>query len=153
MTLSVSFDERKMEKIRAKLGPGLTLPPLKRLISDATKVAQEAAVDRAPTVLGSIIQRVITNPLVGKVAVSHPGGRAMEAGRKPLAAGGKFPPPSAFAYITSDAGQQFAIARAVARRGTKGRFFMKKAKAKAQRMLPQLAEKAAREIEGDWENV
>lgn len=153
MSLTVTIDEKKLERIRRKLGPDLTLPPLERLIGAASRVAQTEAVNRAPSVLGTIIQRIISDPLAAKVAVSHPGARAMEAGRKPLAAGGKFPPPSSFAYITSDAGQQFAIARAVARRGTKGRFFMKKAKAQATRQLPQLAEQAAREIAADWERT
>jgi len=148
--MSITFDEKRLARIQKKLGPGLVMPPLGRLIREASRVTQEEAANRAPSVLATIIQESAPTPLSAKVAVSHPGARAMEAGRKPLVAGGKFPPPSAFAHITPDAGQQFAIARGVAQRGTKGRFFFRKAKAKATRLLPQLAEKAAREIAAEW---
>lgn len=152
MALTITFDQAKLERIRKKLGPDLIIPPVRRLIQEAARIAQAEAISRAPSVLATAIHDLVAVGLIGaKVVAAHPGARAMEAGRKPLVAGGNFPPPEAFAYITSDRGAQFAIARAVARRGTKGRFFMKKAKAKVSRMLPQLAEKTAREIADVWD--
>ena len=74
-----------------------------------------------------------------------PGIRIMEVGRKPLVAGGKFPPPSSFARY-GDERVQFLIASAVVKRGIKGRFFVRKARGKLQRSefgrLIRLAKKA-----------
>lgn len=71
--------------------------------------------------------------------------RIMEVGRKPIDGGGKFPPPSAFARW-GDERVQWAMARAVARRGIEGRFFVRKARGKLQRSefgrLIRLAKKA-----------
>lgn len=143
MNLSITFDERRLKSLQKKLGPELIVPPVAELIRTMSGLIQREAASLAPSVLAPNIDASPTGPLSAKVSVMHAGVRAMEAGRKPLVAGGTFPPPSAFAYISSDVGAQFAIARAVAQRGTKGRFFMKKAKAKATRELPLAIKKAA----------
>ena len=148
--LTVALDERRLARIQKKLEPGVLLPPVSSLIRTLARTTQEEATRNAPSILRSEIETTRISELAAKVSLIHPGGRAMEAGRRPLAAGGNYPPPAAYAYITSDAGQQFAIARAIARRGTKGRFFFKRARAKALRVLPQLINEAAKRIGADW---
>lgn len=148
--LSLELDSRQLDRIMKKLSPGVFLPPLSTLISTLMSTAEEEAQNRAPGVVAQGIEGVRVTPLLAGVRAVHRGVRAMESGRKPLVAGGRFPPPEAFRHITSDRGEQFAIARAVARRGTKGRFFMKKAKSKALRVLPQLVNRAADEIALAW---
>lgn len=148
--MELRIDARRLDRLQKKLGPDVILPPVSRLIHEASRVASREAVSRAPSLLASAIDPVRVSDLSAKVVAAHPGARAMEGGRKPLAAGGRFPPPDAFAHVTSSEGAQFAIARAVARRGTKGRFFMKKAKSAATRSLPQLATRVAAELEAGW---
>lgn len=150
---SISFDEKRLARIRKKLGPDLVMPPLGRLMAEASRTAQHEAVKRAPSVIASAVREDPPTPLAARVVARHPGVRAMEAGRRPLVAGGNFPPPDAFLRMAGgDMNVAFAIARAVARRGTKGRFFMNKALSATKRRLPVLAEKAAREIAAAWES-
>ena len=148
-TLSVTFDEKKLARLQKKLGPGIVLPPVGRLIKDMADLVQEEATNRAPDVLARIFDPVNVTPLQAVIRVVHPGARAMEAGRKPLVAGGKMPPPDALRGIARP-GTEFALARSIAQRGVKGRFFFQKARIKANRELPRLASKAAAEIAGLW---
>ncbi len=149
-TLSVTFDEKKLAKLQKKLGPDIVMPPLGALLDEAARFTQREAASRAPSLLARIIEREV-KPLSARVVLSHPGARAMEAGRKPLVAGGKFPPPDAFLALAGGSRERaFVIARGVARRGTKGRFFMKKAKAALNRQLRVLAERLAKAIGQRW---
>ena len=150
MRLAMTMNDAKLAKLQKKLGPDVIVPPVATLIRMLGEITQREASSNAPHVLASVIDNVRVSELAAKVVARHPGARAMEAGRKPLAAGGNYPPPQAFAYISPDLDVQFAIARAVARRGTKGRFFMKKARAAANRALPTEIRKASDAIKARW---
>lgn len=74
-------------------------------------------------------------------SLPQPLANVMEAGRRP---GAQMPPPDVF----GGGPEGFLIARAVGRRGIKGRFFMRKAKAHLRRIMPTLIEQASDDIEG-----
>jgi hypothetical protein len=151
MGYSITFNQAKLDKLQKKMGPDLTLPPLKTLLATASKVAFDEAHNRAPSIVAAALKRDEPTSFAARVSVNHPGARAMESGRKPAVAGGKFPPPNAFLQMAH--GSQavaFAIARAVYARGTKGRFFMKKAISATNRAMPALAQKMADAISQEW---
>jgi len=125
--------------------------PVEELMTDAADIALREAQSNAKD-LGGIpaALHAEVRGFSAKVGGKAPGIRIMEFGRKPLAAGGKFPPPAAFARY-GDERERFVIASAVAHRGVKGRFFIRKARAKLQRSefgrLIKLAKKA---IKANW---
>jgi hypothetical protein len=87
-----------------------------------------------------------------RVVTRSPGARAVEGGR---AAGAAMPPPSALtgwmARHGIPAGLEFVIARAIARRGHRGRFFQKRTKQRIREIeLPRLLHDAVREIHLIW---
>ena len=150
-TLSVTFDEKKLARLQKKLGPTIVLPPVARLIKDMADLVDEEASRNAPRDTGTLANDIApeVRPLSARVFTSLPYARTMEGGRKPLLAGGKMPPPDALHGIARP-GTEFALARSIQQRGIKGRFFFRKARTKANRELPRLAEKAADEIAGLW---
>lgn len=149
--ITATFNEKRMARIQKKLGPEIVMPPLTRLIKDIADLAQREAFTNAPRHTGGLAGAIgaVVSPLSARISVSHPAARVMEGGRKPLVAGGKMPPPDAFIGI-AEPGTEFALARSVAQRGIKGRFFFKKAKAKAVKELPNIARRAAAEIAAEW---
>ena len=66
------------------------------------------------------------------------------------------PPPSALAGwakrhgFGTSAGALFVLARSIARRGFKGRFFMRKGRRAVERRLPHVLKRAASDIEKSW---
>ncbi len=146
--LTIGFDPAKLEKLKKKLGPDLTLPPLKDLMASASRIAYDEAKDRSPSFLSQIIRQDPPTADVARISVHSPAARAVESGRRPLIAGGKFPPPDAFLRMArGSAAVAFLIARSVAKRGTKGRFFMKKAISATNRQMPALAQRMSDAIE------
>ena len=149
MTASVkaTVSKAQLKRMQRKLDEDkLYRRPVEDLLHDAAEFALREAQSNAKD-LGGIPAALHAEArgFMAKVVGRAPGMRIMEVGRKPVSAGGKFPPPSAFARF-GDERVQFALARAVATRGIKGRFFVRKARGKLQRSefgrLIRLAKKA-----------
>lgn len=129
--------------------PALVTKPMSHVIAKATAVAERAAKERAGRSVAATIQSEV-KPLEGKIRTTHPGAHAIEGGRRPGAA---FPPSGPIEKWRAEKGiaaEPFVLARAIARRGTKGRFFMKKAKGAVRKALPGLLSEAADEMNRRW---
>lgn len=75
---------------------------------------------------------------------------AIEYGRKP---GGRLPPPEPIAAWARRHGvgvPTFVLQRSIARKGTKGLFFMRAGRAAAQGAIPQALQDAFRSIQSSW---
>lgn len=131
------------------------MKPLQMLLDEASLIAQAAAIEGAPRDTGELqrsIQRDV-QPFSARVYTLKSYAEVMEFGRSP---GGKMPPPQALAGWARRHGRDtspsglFVLARSIARRGIKGRFFMRKAADKTRRELPRLVQKMADRIENVW---
>ena len=151
---------RDAQRILSKLGPGLYQAALAKLIRDATLLGQREARAGAWEFhdTGALTRSIMaeTQPLLGRVFVAQQSGAArygpvMESGR---AAGARMPPPDALAGWMArhgiDPRFRYVVARAIARRGIKGRFFFRRATEALRRALPGLAAAAGRMIENQW---
>lgn len=148
MSLSVEFDRRQTGRIRDRLGDGaLVREPAEDLLREASEFAAREAREGARGlggIPGSISAEV--HGLEAKVSSGHAAALPMEFGRRP---GATMPPPDAFARYGEEV--KFVLARSVARRGIKGRFFMRNAREKLQNTeLPRLIQQAAQRIAERW---
>jgi hypothetical protein len=148
-------------EIRKKLQRDvLILPPVSEAIRDLTAFGERAAKAGAPRDLGGLQNDIVSEvtPLMGRIhfvgASAGVKALAIERGRS---AGKKQPPASALAGWASrhghgsDARTLFVIARAIGRRGKKGRFFMRKARLLIRReMKGNVIEKMAAQVEAIW---
>jgi len=141
---------RGIDELGAKIKGDLFGKPMTALLTDLAKLAQREARAVAPH---HVQIRRSTQTLTAKVrAVSTRGDAAtQEVGRAP---GAKMPPASALLVWMDTKGipqdRAFVIARAVKRRGLKGRFFMARALAAVEQAMPERVEQTAHEIEAAW---
>ena len=143
-----------LERVRAKCSPRLFTAALANLLRDAAVLAEREARMGAPRDTGALARSITheARPTYAATFTTLSYARAMEEGRR---AGAAMPPPKALEgwaarHGIRGRGAAFVIARAIARRGIKGRFFMRNAAAKVRRALPGLAEKAGRDIAQEW---
>lgn len=135
-----------LDRVKKKMTPDLYARPIADLFHEAAEFAlheaQSAASDLGG-IPGSLTAEVTTAG--GRVVSGHPGALPMEFGRR---AGAKFPPPDALGRYGEFT---FPLARAIAERGVKGRFFFRKARAALARSeFPRLIEKAGKQIGERW---
>jgi len=149
----VSIKVIGMEKVQRKLTPDIYLPPVHTLMRDAATFATREVQREAGRDIGAIGNSfsALVTPMEVAVKSRHPGALAAEFGRR---AGAPPPPASAlreWAARHGMAGLEFALARAISRRGVKGRFFMQRTREKLQQSeLPRLIRHAIDEIERRW---
>jgi hypothetical protein len=141
----------KLDAIRAKLlSPHLVKDPASHMVRDAASFAVRETRSGAPD--GAIANSIsaVVKPMEARI---HGSGAAMavEFGRHP---GTPMPPTAALRTWAASKGLSefvYPIARAISRRGIKGRFFLRKAVAKLRNTeLPRLRGKAAKEIGDEW---
>lgn len=126
---------------------GMLGQPLKDAIKDLSVIAQRSARAGAPSHI-KIARR--TQTLTATVKAIGADAATWEIGRKP---GAKMPPTYANSPLTSWAMAHgvrmslFVIARAIARRGLRGRFYMQRAIAAVEDAMPGRMERMAREVE------
>lgn len=146
MPASVRFQVDGWEKIAGKLRAELFRKPLERVVNDAGTAAQREAQQGARD-LGGIARSFAmeTRGLEARIVSRHPGALPHEFGRRP---GGRMPPMRAFARYGAFA---FVVARAIQRRGFKGRFFARHAVQVLRRHeVPRLLGRASEEIAAEW---
>jgi hypothetical protein len=145
--LTVKLDERDLAMTQEKLRPELVTEPAAELVAQASAFAVREAREGARE-LGGIPASLVAEGrgLEAKVVSRHPGAVPMELGRRPGAA---MPPPDALERYGHGLG--IVIARAIARRGIRGRFFVRNARTKLRNTeLPRLIEQAQRRIRARW---
>jgi hypothetical protein len=141
-----------LPKVQAKLQPKLVRDPAGRMIRDAAAFALRETKSGAPS--GAIAQSITATVKPMEAQIRGSGAAlAVEFGRHP---GTPAPPADALRAWAAARGLSefiYPIARAIQRRGIKGRFFLRKAVAKLRNSeLPRLAEKAKAEIETEWKS-
>ncbi len=144
-----------LERLKKKLGGKLVEKAMERGIADASEIAQEKAESFAPRDTGAIANSLSaeTSAFEATIFSTLPQARFAEYGRKP---GGKLPPPDALAGWASRHGfssrgtSLFVLARSIAQRGKKGRFFMRRAGRATKRALPRIMERVASDIEREF---
>lgn len=141
-----------LERLHAKLAGGLVREPAGHLVTAAAELFVRGAVSNAPRDTGATASGITAtvSGLSAKVHLGGPGAAAVEFGRHSTV----MPPLSAIAAWAARhglAGLEFPIARAIARRGIKGRFFVKRTLQKLREGgLRPLLRAAAVEIERRW---
>lgn len=142
-----------LEHVLSKLHPSLYRPALTLLLKDAALHAERTAREGAPKDT-SALARSITSEVKGtsaRVYSTLAYASVMEEGRRP---GARMPPPQALLGWLGrhgiPASFAFVVARAIGRRGIKGRFFMRAAKQALSRALPGMGDTALRRIHEEW---
>jgi hypothetical protein len=124
-------------EVRRVLGREAMNEGAARVVQAAAKLAEQKAREGAPGHVASSIQADVKG-LDAEVRSTLPEALPIETGRH---AGARFPPPDAllgWAARHGFSGNVFVLARAIARRGIKGRFFMRAARDAVVRAWPQL---------------
>ena len=150
MSLHISIIGR--ERVEAKLrDPELVRKPAARMIDAAARFTEVEA--RSGLGNGAIARgfAVETHGLSARVHNTAPGAMAAEFGRYP----GTPPPPwrtlREWARAHGLSGLEVPIARAISRRGIRGRFFMRRAVEKLRHIeLPRLAERMKADVQAEW---
>lgn len=137
--------------------PEIILDPARKRLARLTLQVEKQAREGAPRDTAALRRDIVseTKDLQGRVffareAVYY---RVQEEGRR---AGAPMPPPDALAGwasrhdIPTDRGTLFVLARAIGRRGFKGRFFMRKAGEFGNQQLPAMLRDLARDIGVAW---
>lgn len=141
-------------------GSDLVATPMKGMLESLAEIAQREAVSasRSRGVAGSIFTEI--EPTLARVRIPLAYGATLNKGRKPGIVGGreatgahirpKMPSTNQLREWAASHGWQgslFVLARSIQRRGIKGRFFMRKARAAVRRAMPDHVERMSHEIE------
>lgn len=141
--------------ILAKLRPALYQPAIAELIQSAALLAERTARQGAPRDTAALARSITSEvqPFSARVYSTLSYAAVMEEGRR---AGARMPPPQALAGWAARhgfaPGAVWALARAIARRGIRGRFFFRAARDAVVNALPTLTQAAARRVEAAWAN-
>jgi hypothetical protein len=125
-------------------------PTTHMLQNDLGDLAQREATSRAPSSVARTIMRD-TKPLMVTVRTPMRLAYVFEYGRRP---GAPAPPVRALEGWAASHGVPrevlFVVARAIGRRGQKGRFFFKRARDAVERALPGKLQQLSQRIEAIW---
>ncbi len=131
--------------------PGLISDPLLETMEKLAEVAQtEAVVQSHSHGVARVIMSDVT-PFVARVRIPLAYGPTLNRGRKP---GAKMPPPDALKQWAQENGYEgslFVLARSIQKRGIKGRFFMRKARAAVRRAMTGEVDRMSDQIERRFE--
>jgi hypothetical protein len=131
------------------------LQPTKDALGRAVAEGEQVARARAGTLARSLQSEVrstgaTVRGLSAEVRSTHPAASYVEAGRKP---GGRMPPVRALERWGQQHGivSTYAVSRAIAQRGLRGRFFMRSAKSRIRTRWRQYLKSAESEIKARWD--
>lgn len=149
---SVTVKPRSLRALQRRLDPETILKPVQDGITTLGLLVERRARLGAPRDIGDLQRSIMTEtkPLFARVhsnLVYHP---VMEQGRR---AGGRMPPPQAladWARRKGYTGSLFVLARSIARRGIKGRFYMRAAAKAGRSALPKILDDVADAMEIRW---
>ena len=145
------------EDVARRFGRAAEARWIVRMLTRLALRAERAAREGAPRDTSALVRDIAAEVRPLEARVRMPRNltyfSVMELGRRP---GGRMPPPDALAGwarrhgLPTHRGFLFVLARSIARRGIKGRFFMRAARAQTAREMPAQAEAAARELEAEF---
>ncbi len=149
---SVTIKPRSLRALQRRLNPDTILEPVQDGITTLGLLVERRARQGAPRDIGDLQRSIMTEtkPLFARVhsnLVYHP---VMELGRRP---GARMPPPAAladWARRKGFTGSLFVLARSIARRGIKGRFYMRAAAKAGRTALPKILDDVAGAMEIRW---
>lgn len=155
MTLEVTVNPRDYAALRKKLEPTQFAKILFEVVHKAAAWGADDVRSQHWDIGATARATLFENTTFGaRIVTRSPGARAIEGGRQ---AGAAMPSPDAlrdWAERHGLAGLEFPIARAIARRGIRGRFFMKRTKQRLHEIeLPRLLHAAVGEIHAAWGRV
>lgn len=135
-----------------KLDPSLYQAAVAELLSSAATTAEAAARAGAAFDTGALARSITSQvtPPTARVFSTLGYAPVVELGRAP---GARPPPPDALIGWMARhgmTGDPWRLARAIGRRGIKGRFFMRAAAEVTRRALPGLTARAAGRVEAAW---
>jgi hypothetical protein len=152
MTVDVHVDPNDLAALERKLDT-IARPALERVVQRSAPIAEKLAQAGAPRDTGGIAQSIHAQAhgLEMNVRSTHPGALVVEFGRHST----QMPPVGVLRAWAArhgiDESAVFPIARAIARRGIKGRFFMQRVRERLRDIeIPNLLKRAADEIEDAW---
>lgn len=122
------------------------------ILVPAMKTAESTTKAAAPKDSGKLIGAIVTDiePFSAKLSIKQDKYPVVqEGGRKP---GGAVPPSAALEQWARKHGidNVFMLAKSIAKRGYKGRFFRRKGRTAVRKELPKLMENMSRSMEKDW---
>jgi hypothetical protein len=141
--------------LRTVRDPALVARPLREELDQLSLLAQARVREGAPKDTGALRRSFLreVRPLGARVYSQLVYAPVMELGRRP---GARMPPPEALrgwarrhGFGTSRSAL-FVLARAIARRGIKGRFYMRAAAEAVQQAMPTALARIAARISGRW---
>lgn len=153
MTVHAEIDPAQLAAAKRKLET-IGRPAMARVVERLAPVAESIARGNAPSDTGAIAGSLHAevHDLEMRMRSTHPGALAVEFGRHSA----QQPPLAAIVAWASRHGLAdvaFPIARAIARRGIRGRFFLKKTVQQLhQSEIPKELKRAAAEIENEWKS-
>jgi hypothetical protein len=162
VSVTIEIEIQGTEKMKQALrDPDLIVTPLRKTLSRAALYAEAQAKSPGfpwgmPKDTGALARsiRADVRPFRARVYSPLKYAAVMERGRRP---GAKMPPPNRLAGWARRHGipqsALFVLARAIARRGIKGRFFMRRAERATLRRLPVFLRRMADEIETAWDRM
>lgn len=123
------------------------------ILSKASLFAERRAREGTPKDTSALARSITSEakPLSARVFSTLNYAVVTEEGRR---SGARMPPPEALAGWLRRHGSfttPFVLARSIARRGIKGRFFMRAAKEATEQQMPNLLNEAAQGIGREWE--
>ena len=141
-----------LDRLRAKLNQDIVREPLAALLRKAAATGRRVAREGAPRDTGALVRSITAEagPRMARVSSTLPYARAIEEGVRP---GSAAPPPEALRSWLRRRGSTaspFVVARSIARRGRKGRFFMRAAARQIGREMPGWLDEMGRAIGRIW---
>jgi len=149
----LTIELKGVKELLTKMALMREMRPLRDLLTKAGLLGQRTAREGAPHDTRTLARSIALDvqPFAARVYTPLNYAPVMEYGRR---AGAKMPPPHVLSGWARRHGipqsALFVIARAIGRRGIKGRFFMAKAKQTVEAALPSMLNEMARKLEAIW---
>ena len=151
MKMAVSVNTKGLKAIVADLHTIEELKTLRPLLEDAGAIAKDTASANTRSDTGKLAGSFVLDiePFSARMFTPTPYAKFAEKGRKPES---KMPPKVALEQWARRHGIEntFMLARSIAKRGVKGRFFRRKARTAVRKEMPRLLDRMAHDIEKLW---
>jgi len=150
---SITIEVEGLDKLRKKLSPRTYEKAVATMMEDIAIVGERTAKQRAPRDTGALKRSIHSDarPMSARIFSNLSYAVPVEVGR---GKNKRMPPPHALhGWLRRHGKPQsaaYVVARAIGRRGIKGRFFMKAAADAIRFKLPSMVERASGDIAKRW---
>jgi hypothetical protein len=141
MPFTANVTIKGIERVKLQLSPQQFRHAVTMMLVEASHIAWTRAKNKAPGHVAASITQAPVYELTARVYSLLPEAKYTDTGRKP---GGPLPPPHALeAWMAKHGfhGSSFVLARAIAQRGIRGRFFMRAARGAVRSARNRLAKR------------